>query len=92
MLKRPISDELEPEKETKRNKSKFYFDYFIEFIFRLVVDKSQIMKNIIFVLSGFQNPLRSELRNKAIEMGANYSDDWDETCTHLMYLILYLES
>jgi DNA-repair protein XRCC1 len=47
-------------------------------------DQSQIMKNIVFVLSGFQNPLRSELRNKAISMGAIYNEDWDEKCTHLM--------
>ena len=44
------------------------------------------MKNIVFVLSGFRNPLRSELRNKATSMGAKYNDDWDEKCTHLMYI------
>jgi DNA-repair protein XRCC1 len=43
------------------------------------------MKNVVFVLSGFQNPVRSDLRNKATTMGAIYNDDWDETCTHLMY-------
>jgi len=42
------------------------------------------MKNVVFVLSGFQNPLRSDLRTKATEMGATYSDDWDRKCTHLM--------
>jgi DNA-repair protein XRCC1 len=47
-------------------------------------DQSQIMKNVIFVLSGFQNPLRSELRNKATSMGAIYNEDWDEKSTHLM--------
>ncbi|CAF2415151.1 unnamed protein product [Rotaria sp. Silwood2] len=47
-------------------------------------DKSQIMKNVVFVLSGFQNPLRSQLRNKATTMGATYNDDWDEKCTHLI--------
>jgi hypothetical protein len=55
-------------------------------VFLLVVDKSQLMKNVVFVLSGFQNPLRSELRNKATTMGAIYNDDWDGTCTHLMYV------
>jgi DNA-repair protein XRCC1 len=44
------------------------------------------MKSVVFVLSGFQNPFRSELRNKATTMGAIYNDDWDETCTHLMYI------
>ena len=43
------------------------------------------MKKVVFVLSGFQNPLRAELRNKATTMGAVYNDDWDESCTHLMY-------
>ena len=44
------------------------------------------MRNVIFVLSGFQNPLRSELRSKATAMGAVCNDDWDEKCTHLMYV------
>lgn len=42
------------------------------------------MENVVFVLSGFQNPLRSELRNKATSMGAIYSEDWNKKCTHLM--------
>ena len=42
------------------------------------------MKNVVFVLSGFQNPLRSELRAKATLLGAVYNEDWDATCTHLM--------
>jgi DNA-repair protein XRCC1 len=49
------------------------------------------MKNVVFVLSGFQNPLRSELRNKATMMGAIYNDDWDETCTHLMYDLIKIK-
>jgi DNA-repair protein XRCC1 len=47
-------------------------------------DQSQIMKNVVFVLSGFQNPLRSELRTKASLMGAIYNDEWNKKCTHLM--------
>ncbi|CAF1430537.1 unnamed protein product [Rotaria sordida] len=72
LSKRRMSDELESsinENEIKRSKTQ---------------DKTKIMKNIVFVLSGFQNPLRSELRNKATTMGAIYNDDWDETCTHLI--------
>jgi len=85
-----LSDELEPttnENEIKRNKSNIKKNNhsIITSIF-LVLDKSQLMKNVVFVLSGFQNPLRSELRNKATAMGAIYNDDWDETCTHLMYV------
>lgn len=31
---------------------------------------SQILKGVVFALSGFQNPLRSEIRSKALSMGA----------------------
>ena len=48
--------------------------------------KCEIMKNVVLLLSGFQNPLRSELRNKAISMGAICNEVWDEKCTHLMYV------
>ena len=47
-------------------------------------DHSKLMKDVVFVLSGFQNPLRSELRNKATEMGAIYHDEWNKKCTHLV--------
>ncbi|CAF0756547.1 unnamed protein product [Adineta steineri] len=63
------SDSSINENETKRSKT---------------TDQSQLMKNVIFVLSGFKNPLRTELRNKATKMGAIYNDDWDRTCTHLI--------
>jgi hypothetical protein len=86
-----MSDELESsttnENEIKRTKSKrtILIYHLTLFCIFLAIDKSQLMKNVVFVLSGFQNPLRSELRNKATAMGGIYNDDWDETCTHLMY-------
>jgi len=43
-----------------------------------------LMKKVVFVLSGFENPERSSLRDKAIEMGAMYKPDWSKACTHLM--------
>ncbi len=43
-----------------------------------------LMEDVVFVLSGFENPLRSELRDKAREMGASYSWNWTDECTHLM--------
>ena len=46
------------------------------------VDK--LMKKVVFVLSGFENPERSNLRDKAVEMGATYKPDWTKMCTHLM--------
>lgn len=45
---------------------------------------NRLMEDVVFVLSGFQNPLRSELRDKMKEMGAMYKPDWTSTCTHLM--------
>ncbi|CAL4069481.1 unnamed protein product, partial [Meganyctiphanes norvegica] len=43
-----------------------------------------LMKNVVFVMSGYQNPRRSQLRDKLMEMGAKYKPDWDNTCTHLI--------
>ena len=45
---------------------------------------SRLMERVTFVLSGFQNPYRAELREKALEMGAVYKPDWGKGCTHLM--------
>lgn len=44
----------------------------------------KLMEGVTFVLSGFQNPFRGELRDKAIEMGAMYMPDWKKSCTHLV--------
>ncbi|GFS03558.1 DNA repair protein XRCC1 [Elysia marginata] len=43
-----------------------------------------LMEGVVFVLSGFQNPYRAELRDKAVEMGAKYRPDWGRGCTHLI--------
>ncbi|XP_029647622.1 DNA repair protein XRCC1 isoform X1 [Octopus sinensis] len=45
---------------------------------------SKLMDNVVFVLSGFQNPFRADLRDKAREMGAKYRPDWSSDCTHLV--------
>ncbi|XP_070202995.1 DNA repair protein XRCC1-like isoform X2 [Littorina saxatilis] len=45
---------------------------------------SRLMEKVTFVLSGFQNPYRAELRDKATEMGATYKPDWGKGCTHLI--------
>ncbi|KFM63347.1 DNA repair protein XRCC1, partial [Stegodyphus mimosarum] len=45
---------------------------------------NQIMSKVLFALSGFANPLRSKLRNKALKMGAKYRRDWNSSCTHLV--------
>ncbi|XP_071441192.1 DNA repair protein XRCC1 isoform X2 [Hetaerina americana] len=45
---------------------------------------NQLLEGVVFVMSGFQNPLRGELRSKALEMGAKYKPDWNDSCTHLV--------
>ncbi|XP_058232715.1 DNA repair protein XRCC1 isoform X2 [Hemibagrus wyckioides] len=45
---------------------------------------SRIMEGVVFVLSGFQNPFRGELRDKALSMGARYRPDWTPDSTHLI--------
>ena len=46
---------------------------------------NQILKGVVFVLSGFQNPLRAEIRDKGCKLGAKYRPEWnDDECTHLM--------
>ncbi|PIK44756.1 putative DNA repair protein [Apostichopus japonicus] len=44
----------------------------------------EIMKGVRFVLSGYQNPYRGELRDKAVRMGAKYEANWGPGCTHLI--------
>jgi len=44
----------------------------------------QLMSDVVFTISGYQNPFRGELRQKAHDMGARYRGDWDNSCTHLI--------
>lgn len=45
---------------------------------------NKLFENVVFVLSGFENPLRSNLRTRALEMGATYQPNWNDRCTHLI--------
>ncbi|CAN6707067.1 unnamed protein product [Malus baccata var. baccata] len=45
---------------------------------------SKLMEGVVFVLSGFVNPERSNLRSQALEMGAEYQPDWSSDCTLLV--------
>ncbi|XP_065363709.1 DNA repair protein XRCC1 [Calliphora vicina] len=45
---------------------------------------NQLLKGVVLVISGIQNPDRGDLRNKAMALGAKYKADWDSTCTHLI--------
>ncbi|XP_024270216.1 DNA repair protein XRCC1 [Oncorhynchus tshawytscha] len=48
------------------------------------VPVNKIMEGVVFVLSGFQNPFRGDLRDKALAMGAKYHSDWTPDATHLI--------
>ncbi|XP_075045657.1 DNA repair protein XRCC1 [Mixophyes fleayi] len=48
------------------------------------VEMNRLLQGTVFVLSGFQNPFRSDLRDKALEMGAKYRPDWTPDSTHLI--------
>ncbi|KAE8594176.1 hypothetical protein XENTR_v10019480 [Xenopus tropicalis] len=48
------------------------------------MELGRILQGTVFVLSGFQNPFRSDLRDKALEMGAKYRPDWTPDSTHLI--------
>uniref|UniRef100_A0A8B9HJG6 X-ray repair complementing defective repair in Chinese hamster cells 1 n=1 Tax=Astyanax mexicanus TaxID=7994 RepID=A0A8B9HJG6_ASTMX len=48
------------------------------------VPLNRIMEGVVFVLSGFQNPFRGELRDKALAMGGRYRPDWTPDSTHLI--------
>uniref|UniRef100_A0A674CYA8 DNA repair protein XRCC1 n=1 Tax=Salmo trutta TaxID=8032 RepID=A0A674CYA8_SALTR len=48
------------------------------------VPLNKIMEGVVFVLSGFQNPFRGDLRDKALAMGAKYHSDWTPAATHLI--------
>jgi len=43
-----------------------------------------LLDGVVFAMSGYENPYRSMLRSKALEMGAVYKNNWDQSCTHLM--------
>lgn len=45
---------------------------------------NRLLEGDVVVLSGFQNPLRSQLRDKLLALGAVYKPDWNASCTHLM--------
>uniref|UniRef100_A0A1A8F362 DNA repair protein XRCC1 n=1 Tax=Nothobranchius korthausae TaxID=1143690 RepID=A0A1A8F362_9TELE len=62
--------EPKPKQTTSKNKQQVSFN--------------RIMEGVVFVLSGFQNPFRGQLRDMALEMGAKYRPDWTPDSTHLI--------
>ncbi|XP_029928636.1 DNA repair protein XRCC1 isoform X2 [Myripristis murdjan] len=65
-----------PEPKPKQHKAKSQSTEQVPF--------NRIMEGVVFVLSGFQNPFRGELRDKALAMGAKYRPDWTPDSTHLI--------
>ena len=47
-------------------------------------DISQVLAGVVFALSGYKNPQRGEIRDKATKLGAKYETDWSTNCTHLI--------
>ncbi|ODM91801.1 DNA repair protein XRCC1, partial [Orchesella cincta] len=45
---------------------------------------NKLFEGVVFAMSGYENPQRGQIRDKAVEMGARYKADWDRTCTHLL--------
>lgn len=45
---------------------------------------NKLLEGVTIVISGIQNPERGDIRNRALELGARYKPDWDNTCTHLI--------
>lgn len=45
---------------------------------------NKLLDGVVFVMSGYVNPERALLRQKAVDMGARYKQDWDRSCTHLV--------
>lgn len=44
----------------------------------------KLLEGVVFAFSGYVNPERGILRQKALDMGAKYRPDWDTSCSHLM--------
>ena len=47
-------------------------------------EEDKVLSGVTFALSGFKNPYRGELRDKATALGAHYAPDWGPSFTHLM--------
>lgn len=45
---------------------------------------NKLLEDVVFVISGIQNPERANLRSAALSMGAKYKSNWDSNCTHLV--------
>lgn len=53
-------------------------------IYPKILPYNKILSGVTFVMSGYENPRRSKLRDLALSMGAKYQPSWNRFCTHLM--------
>eukprot|EP00112_Aurelia_sp_Birch-Aquarium-sp1_P026789 Seg973.2 transcript_id=Seg973.2/GoldUCD/mRNA.D3Y31 product="DNA repair protein XRCC1" protein_id=Seg973.2/GoldUCD/D3Y31 len=91
-LKRKAEDRLKSNNDHQANKSKSEKSQVPAPLAKKVKKSSKnrklpfhrLMRNVVFVLSGYKNPERSNLRDKAVSMGAQYRPDWGPGCTHLI--------
>ena len=71
--KQKVPEKGETSKQTKRtNKPQKYARF------------DELLRGVHFTISGFQNPLRGEIRKAGLDLGAKYHGDWNNSCTHLV--------
>ena len=71
--KRKVLDKGETSEESRKKEKPQKYGKFKE-----------LLRGVHFTISGFQNPLRGEIRQKGLDMGAQYHGDWGSSCTHLV--------
>ncbi|KAI3996173.1 hypothetical protein MKX01_022667 [Papaver californicum] len=74
--KKPTDDSNEPQSSSNHSKKDAKSNEKSSF--------SKLMEGVVFVLSGFVNPERGTLRSQALEMGAEFKQDWNSDCTLLI--------
>lgn len=68
--KKPKPETSQPKIAPDKNKSKPF---------------NELLKGVTFAMSGYVNPLRAQIRERGLAMGAKYMSDWDSArCTHLV--------
>ncbi|XP_017870299.1 PREDICTED: DNA repair protein XRCC1 [Drosophila arizonae] len=70
-LSSSLEEQSKPAKKPKMKEPKY-------------VPFNQLLRGVVLVISGIQNPDRADLRSKAIALGAKYKADWEPGCTHLI--------
>lgn len=55
---------------------------------KLIKPFNKLLDGVVISISGIQNPERADIRSNALEMGAKYKADWDNSCTHLTLVLI----